>query len=357
MTDLLSQDEIDALLHGVDDGDVDTEEDEEIDTGEARGYDFNSEDRIVRGRMPTLEMINERFARYLRISMFNMLRRSTEISVGGIQTLKFGEYIHTLFVPTSLNLIKMKPLRGTALLVIEPTLVFILVDNYFGGEGKFHAKIEGREFTPTEQRVIHMFMEICFAGLIKAWEPVLPIDFEFTSREVNPQFANIVSPSEVVVVSSLHVELEGGGGNIHISMPYSMLEPIRELLDAGIQSDKSDTDDRWSSALSNEIKTADVEISSVMANVTLSLRDVMKLKEGDIIPIELKDMVNVYAEEIPVFKAHHGIHNAKYAVKIMEKMERGAHHETGIPFLDDEFEHSSDSNEKKNDDVLAQPNT
>lgn len=335
MTDLLSQEEIDALLHGVDDGDVDTEE-EDAD-GSARQYDFNSEDRIVRGRMPTLEMINERFARYLRISMFNLLRRSTEISVGGIQTLKFGEYIHTLFVPTSLNLIKMKPLRGTALLVIEPTLVFILVDNFFGGEGKFHAKIEGREFTPTEQRVVHMFMELCFEDLVKAWAPVMPMQFEFSSREVNPQFANIVSPSEVVVVSSLHVELEGGGGNIHLTMPYSMLEPIRELLDAGIQSDRSDVDDRWSQALSDEIKSAEVNVSSVLTNTSLSLRDVVNLKKGDIIPIEIEDEVSVFAEGIPVFKAHHGIHNGHHAIKIADKMERPTHLETGIPYLDEAF--------------------
>lgn len=335
MTDLLSQEEIDALLHGVDDGDVDTEEEDS--DGSARQYDFNSEDRIVRGRMPTLEMINERFARYLRISMFNLLRRSTEISVGGIQTLKFGEYIHTLFVPTSLNLIKMKPLRGTALLVIEPTLVFILVDNFFGGEGKFHAKIEGREFTPTEQRVVHMFMELCFEDLVKAWAPVMPMQFEFSSREVNPQFANIVSPSEVVVVSSLHVELEGGGGNIHLTMPYSMLEPIRELLDAGIQSDRSDVDDRWSQALSDEIKSAEVNVSSVLTNTSLSLRDVVNLKKGDIIPIEIEDEVSVFAEGIPVFKAHHGIHNGHHAIKILGKMERPTHLETGIPFLDEAF--------------------
>jgi len=334
VTDLLSQEEIDALLHGVDDGDVDTDDEEDSD---ARQYDFNSEDRIVRGRMPTLEMINERFARYLRISMFNLLRRSTEISVGGIQTIKFGEYIHTLFVPTSLNLIKMKPLRGTALLVIEPTLVFILVDNFFGGEGKFHAKIEGREFTPTEQRVIHMFMEMCFADLIKAWSPVMPVQLEFSSREVNPQFANIVSPSEVVVVSSLHVELEGGGGNIHITMPYSMLEPIRELLDAGIQSDRSDIDERWSQALSDEVKSAEVNVSSILANTSISLRDVVNLKEGDIIPVSLEDEVSVFAEGIPVFKAFHGIHNKNHAIKIIDKMERPDHLETGIPFLDEVF--------------------
>ena len=348
MTDLLSQEEIYALLHGVDDGDVDTEEDEEED-GDARQYDFNSEDRIVRGRMPTLEMINERFARYLRISMFNMLRRSAEISVGGIQTLKFGEYIHTLFVPTSLNLIKMKPMRGTAILVIEPTLVFILVDNYFGGEGKFHAKIEGREFTPTEQRVIHMFMEICFKDLVKAWEPVMPIEFEFTSREVNPQFANIVSPTEVVVVSSLHVELEGGGGNVHVTMPYSMLEPIRELLDAGIQSDRSDVDERWSQALGDEIKSAEVEVSATLTRTELTLQEVINLKEGDIIPIDMPETVSVYAEDIPVFKATHGVHNGHYAIKIVDKMERPTHMETGIPFLDDTYVSGEENDDSKKD--------
>jgi len=350
VTDLLSQEEIDALLHGVDDGDVETEE--EDDDGSARQYDFNSEDRIVRGRMPTLEMINERFARYLRISMFNLLRRSTEISVGGIQTLKFGEYIHTLFVPTSLNLIKMKPLRGTALLVIEPTLVFILVDNFFGGEGKFHAKIEGREFTPTEQRVIHMFMELCFEDLVKAWTPVMPMQFEFSSREVNPQFANIVSPSEVVVVSSLHVELEGGGGNIHVTMPYSMLEPIRELLDAGIQSDRSDVDERWSQALGDEVKSAEVNLSSILATTQLPLRDVVNLKNGDIIPISLKDEVGVFSEGIPVFKAMHGIHKGYHAIKIIDKMERPTHMETGIPYLDDGFTSADDDDSEQAKNAL-----
>ncbi len=328
MADLLSQDEIDALLHGVDDGNVDTEED--IEDGAHRVYDFNSEDRIVRGRMPTLEMVNERFARYLRISMFNMMRRSCEVSVGGIQTMKFSEYTHTLFVPTSLNIFKMPPLRGSALFVVEPTLVFILVDNYFGGEGKFHAKIEGREFTPTENRVIHMFMNLCFADLIKAWKPVLPIQFEFQSREVNPQFANIVSPSEVVVVSNIHVELDGGGGNIHLTVPYSLLEPIRELLDAGIQSDRSDVDERWSEALGEEVRSSEVELAATMVKASLSLRDVVKLKNGDIIPIELPEFSIVSSENIPLFLSNFGIHNEHLAIKIVDKFERPENIDLGI---------------------------
>ena len=234
MQDLLSQDEIDALLHGVDDGDIDTDDNQ--DAGGVFSYDLTTQDRIVRGRMPTLEMINERFARYTRISMFNLLRRTADVSVGGINIQKFGEYVHTLYVPTSLNMVKFRPLRGTALIVFDAKLVFKLVDNFFGGDGR-HAKIEGREFTPTELRVVKMVLEQAFIDMKEAWRAVLPIDFDHVNSEVNPSMANIVSPSEVVVVSSFHVELDGGGGEMHITIPYSMIEPIREMLDAGLQSD------------------------------------------------------------------------------------------------------------------------
>ena len=258
VNDILTQDEIDALLHGVNSGDVDTDDSADVNDGKARNYDFASQDRIVRGRMPTLEMINERFARYFRINLFNLLRRSAEISIGGVQMLKFSEYVHSLFVPTSLNLVKVKPLRGTALFVIDPKLVFILVDNYFGGEGKYHTKIEGREFTPTEMRVIEMLLGLAFKDLKEAWAPIMQINFDYINSEVNPQFANIVSPSEVVVVTTFHVELDGGGGDFHVTMPYSMVEPIREILDAGVQSDRSDTDERWVLALREDMKEAEV---------------------------------------------------------------------------------------------------
>ncbi|NIA01271.1 MAG: flagellar motor switch protein FliM, partial [Planctomycetia bacterium] len=258
MNDLLSQDEIDALLHGVNGGDVETETNEELPEGEITGYDFASQDRIVRGRMPTLEMINERFARYFRISLFNMLRRAGEISVSGVQMLKFAEYVHSLFVPTSLNLVRIKPLRGTALFVLEPKLVFALVDNFFGGGGRFHTKIEGREFTPTELRVIQMVLEIAFKDLMQAWKPVMEVEYDYQSSEVNPHFANIVSPTEVVVVNTFRIELDGGGGDLHVTMPYSMVEPIRDLLDAGVQSDRSDRDERWTHTIREEMKDAQV---------------------------------------------------------------------------------------------------
>jgi len=318
--DILSQDEVDALLGGIDDGDVETDNDADED-GVARGYEFGNEDRIIRGRMPTLEMINERFARYLRINLFNMLRRSSEISVGGVQVMKFSEYIHTLFVPTSLNLMHMHPLRGTGLVVFEPKLVFTILDNYFGGEGRFQARIEGREFTATELRVISMVLKLCFEDLKEAWSPVLDIDFEFSNHEVNPQFANIVTPSEVVVISTFNIELDGGGGDLHVTLPYSMLEPIRELLDTGLQSDRSQDDGRWSISMREEILFADVELSAELTQLDMNLKQVLALKEGDILPIDMPKKVVAKVEDVAMFRGSFGEHKDKAALKIEEFIE------------------------------------
>jgi flagellar motor switch protein FliM len=317
--DLLSQDEIDALLHGVDEGQIET--DPEFLPGEARPYDLTSQDRIVRGRMPTLEMINERFARYTRISLFNLLRRTADVAIGGIQIMKFGEYVHTLYVPTSLNMVKFRPLRGTALFILDAKLVFKLVDNFFGGDGR-HAKIEGREFTPTELRVVQMVLQTAFADLKEAWKSVMPIDFEFINSEVNPAMANIVSPSEVVVVSTFHVELDGGGGDLHITLPYAMIEPIRETLDAGMQSDVDDTDERWVKSLREDIMDARVNLRCSVAERTVSLRDIIDLQPGDIIPIELPDKVVLAANDMPIFNAQLGSSRGYLALKILEKYDK-----------------------------------
>ncbi len=317
INDILTQDEIDALLHGVNTGDVESENDELVDDGQVKSYNFSSQDRIVRGRMPTLEMINERFARLLRISLFNMLRRSAEISIGGVQMLKFSEYVHSLFVPTSLNLIRVNPLRGTALFVIDPKLVFILVDNFFGGDGRYHTKIEGREFTPTEMRVIEMLLKLAFKDLTEAWTPVMQVQFDYMHSEVNPQFANIVSPTEVVVVTTFHVELEGGGGDFHVTMPYSMVEPIRELLDAGVQSDRADVDERWAQSLREEMKEAEVGLNSTLTTINLTLGDVLRLKPGDVVPVELPRSVTLRAEDIPIFRGHFGVSCGMNSIKVI----------------------------------------
>ncbi|MBO9883791.1 flagellar motor switch protein FliM [Xanthomonas sp. D-109] len=323
MTDLLSQDEIDALLHGVDAGVVDTEP-APAEPGEARNYDFSSQDRIIRGRMPTLEMVNERFARLWRIGLFNLIRRSADLSVRGIDLIKFNDYMHSLYVPSNLNLIKFKPLRGTGLIVFEPTLVFTVVDNFFGGDGRYPTRIEGREFTPTEMRVIQLMLKQTFADLAEAWAPVMEVEFEYLNSEVNPHFANIVTPREYVVVSRFHVELEGGGGEIHVTLPYSMLEPIRELLDAGIQSDRVDRDESWNIMLREQLFGSEVTISSVLAQKQMSLRELTRLKIGDVLPIDLPKQVPLCVENIPVFTGEFGISHGQNAVKITATHPPGA---------------------------------
>ena len=315
-TDLLSQDEIDALLHGVDSGAVDVEPPPA--PGEARSYDFSSQERIIRGRLPTLEMINERFARTWRIGLFNLLRRSADLSVRGIDMIRFGEYMHSLQVPTNINLVKMKPLRGTGIVMFEPRLVFTVVDNFFGGNGKYHTRIEGREFTPTEMRVIQLLLKQTFADFTEAWAPVMNVEFEYMNSEVNPHFANIISPREYIVVCRFHVELEGGGGELHLALPWSMLEPIREQLDTGVQSDRVEKDENWTRALHSQLQDVAVDLKSTLATRQISLRELSKLKVGDVIPIDLKPEIPVHVEHLPLFTGEFGVHNGKNAVKITE---------------------------------------
>ena len=317
--DLLSQDEIDALLHGVDDGLVQT--DNAAEPGSVKSYDLTSQDRIVRGRMPTLEMINERFARYTRISMFNMLRRSADVAVGGVQVMKFGEYVHSLYVPTSLNLVKIKPLRGTALFILDAKLVFKLVDNFFGGDGR-HAKIEGREFTPTELRVVRMVLEQAFVDLKEAWQAIMEVNFEYINSEVNPAMANIVGPSEAIVVSTFHIELDGGGGDLHVTMPYSMIEPVREMLDAGFQSDLDDQDERWVNALRQDVLDVAVPIGATVARRQLRLRDILHMQPGDVIPVEMPEDMIMRANGVPAFKVKMGSHKGNLALQVIEPIER-----------------------------------
>jgi flagellar motor switch protein FliM len=290
--------------------------------GDVRGYDFGTEARIVRGRMPTLEMINERFARLYRASLYGILRRSAVISVGGIKTMKYSDYVHKLHVPTSLNMVKINPLRGTALIVVAPRLVFTMVDNFFGGKGRY-AKIEGRDFTAAEVRIIQMLLQSVYTDLKDAWSNVLDISIEFQASEMNPQFANIVSPSEIVVVSIFNIELEGSSGELHVTIPYSALEPLREILDAGVQSDRADNDGRWSLALREEIEDCEVDLTTVFGHGNMTLAALLNLKPGDVVPCDFQGAVTVYAEDIPVLRGGFGVSRGQLAVQIAERLIRG----------------------------------
>ncbi|RDI97737.1 flagellar motor switch protein FliM [Dyella solisilvae] len=315
MSDLLSQEEIDALLDGVEGGAVETGNDEPLPRDAVIAYDFTQQDRIVRGRLPTLEMVNDRFARFFRSAVFGVLRKACEVSVLGVKMIKFAEYVHALAVPSNLNLVRIKPLRGTALVVMEPRLVFTVIDNFFGGDGRFHARIEGRDFTPTENRVIQIMLTELFASMTEAWAPVMPLNFEYLNSEINPQFANIVSPTETVVVSKFHVELDGGGGEVHLTLPYAMIEPIRTLLDAGVQSDRVDRDDRWAETLQDEVLDAEVELSALLLEMRVSIGEFLRLRPGDVLPIQLPELCTVFAEDVPVFRGRYGQSSGRTAIR------------------------------------------
>ena len=318
--EILNQDEIDALLRGVDDGAVPTAPPPQ-NPGGVLAYDLATQVRLVRGRMPTLEMINDRFARQFRIGLFNMLRRTPEISVAPVRVQKFSEYTQKLQLPSSLNLIKLNPLRGTALLMLDATLVFSIVDNFFGGNGR-HAKIEGREFTMTETRIIQMVLRQAFADLAEAWNIVTSINLEYLNSEINPHFANIVSPSELVVVSSFKIDLEGGGGELHLTMPYAMIEPIRDQLDSGVQSDRMERNDSWTQSLREEIEEAEVDIVPVLGKSSLSVGRLVDLKPGDVIPCDFDGNVTLYAEGVPVLRGSYGASRGQQAVKVTQRILR-----------------------------------
>jgi flagellar motor switch protein FliM len=317
--EVLNQDEIDALLNGVDAGVVNTDAPPE--DGQARAYDFSREMRIVRGRMPTLEMVNERFARQLRNTMYNLLRKTVELSVGQVSMKKFSEYTHSLPLPINLNLCKINPLRGTALFALDPKLVFAIVDNFFGGVGR-HAKIEGRDFSTTEMRVVHMLLRGAFTDMKDAWTPIARVDVEYLNSEVNPNFASIVTPSEVVVVCPFNIELDGGGGFLHIVLPYAMIEPLREVLDSGVQSDRAEQDERWLASLKEGLQDADVELTTLLGNGSVTLQKLVDLKPGDVLPCDFAGKATVMAEGVPLFRGAFGVSRGQQCVRYEQRVRR-----------------------------------
>ena len=311
----LSQDEIDALLEGVT-GESQKLAKEEFDTSGVRTYDLSSQERIVRGRMPTMEVINERFARNLRVGLFNFIRRSPEISVGTVQVQKYSMFLRELVVPTNFNIMAVRPLRGSGLIVCEPTLLFGVIDSLFGGNGKFHTRIEGRDFSPTEQRVINRMVEVVSEEYKKAWKGVYPLELAYQRSEMQPQFANIATPSEIVVSTSFTLEIGDLTGSLHLCIPYSTLEPIRDVLYSTSQGDSMEVDRRWVRLLSNEIQSAEVELTAELATTRTTIEQLLAMKVGDFIELERERLIEARVDGVPVLEGEYGTHNGKYALKV-----------------------------------------
>ncbi|MCX7113777.1 MAG: flagellar motor switch protein FliM [Proteobacteria bacterium] len=318
--EFLTQEEVDLLLKGMS---VENEaKPSKEDTSRIRPYNLATQERIVRGRMPTLEIIHERFDGLFKTEMFNALRRNVEVSRGSINIIKFGDFVRNLVVPTNLNLVQMKPLFGNALVVLDPRFIDMVVDVLFGGDGRSHVRAEGRGFTDTEQRIIQHILTIFFDTYSRAWAPVYPIEFGHLRSEMHAQFMNIATPKEVVIASSFTVEIGGLSGQMHICIPYAMVEPIRELLCSSIQGENMGGDNRWMNQMSKQIQSAELEIVADLGTVNLKMRDVMNLKVGDVVPFSIPGAVTAKVDAIPVIECTFGVFNGRRALRV-EKLLSG----------------------------------
>jgi len=312
---ILSQDEVDALLQGIT-GESQKLKQTDVSSEGVRDYDLSSQERIVRGRMPTMEVINERFARNIRIGLFNFIRKSPEISIGGIKVQKFSAFLREIVVPTNFNIVNVKPLRGNGLIVCDPSLVFAVIDSLFGGTGKYHTRIEGRDFSPTELRVILRLVEVITAEYKKAWMGIYPVDLEYVRSEMQPQFASVATPSEIVVATNFTLEIGETTGQVHFCIPYSTLEPIRDVLYSTSQGDSAEPDRRWINLLKNQIQSAEVDLVAELATAPATVEQLLSFKPGDFIELDLDPMIQVKVDGVPVLDCHYGTSNNRYALKV-----------------------------------------
>jgi flagellar motor switch protein FliM len=318
----LSQEEVDALLEGVT-GESQKMAEEEVQTGEVRAYNISSQERIVRGRMPTMEIVNERFARNLRLGLFNFIRRSPEISVGPVTVQRYSAFLRELAVPTNFNIVALRPLRGNGLVVCEPALVFGVIESLYGGIGKFQTRIEGRDFSATEQRVINRMVEVISVEYKKAWTGIYPLELDYQRSEMQPQFANIATPSEIVVSTSFQLEIGEITGAIHICMPYATLEPIRDVLYSSTQGDSIEVDRRWVNVLTQEIQAAEVVMVAELAHADATVEQLIAMKPGDFIELDKPTRVLAKVDGVPLFECQYGTHNAKYALRVERLLRHG----------------------------------
>jgi len=311
----LSQDEVDALLEGVT-GESQKNRQEAVPAGAIRNYDISSQERIVRGRMPTMEIVNERFGRNFRIGLFNLLRRSPEISIGTVAVQRYNAFLRELAVPTNFNICAIRPLRGSGLIVCEPGIVFGIIDMLYGGAGKLPARIEGRDFSATEQRIINRVVDVICEEYKKAWQGIYPLELAWQRSEMQPQFANIATPSEIVVSTAFQLEMGDISGSIHICMPYAALEPIRDVLYSATQGDAIEVDRRWVKVLTREIQAAEVTLVAELARAPATVAQLLAMKIGDFIELERQPRIRASIDGVPIFDCQYGTHNAKYAIRI-----------------------------------------
>ena len=325
MSEVLSQGEVDALLRGVGDGEVETETDEapEDESGVVP-YDLTSQEKIIRGRLPTLDIINQMFSRLFRNTFSTLMRKSVDVSTVSTDTIKFGDFLRSLPVPSSLHIFRMEPLRGHGLMVVESKLVFAVVDTFFGGSGTKEAKITGRDFSSIEIRMTKSVVLSALEDLEKAWRPVHAVTTNFVRSEVNPQFAAIVPPTDIVLVILFEIEMESISGTLTICLPYAAIEPVIPKLKAQFQSEEMEVDQVWIRRLRTELLATEVELVAELGTSTITPQDLMKFKVGDTLMLgnDVTDPLNLKVEQISKFKGFPGVSRGNKAIQLTETIER-----------------------------------
>lgn len=322
MNKILSQDEIDSLLRGLSGGEIEAETTVNENDSGIIPFDLANQDRIIRGRIPVLEIINDRFARIASSALANSMRKKVDVNPISIDMSKFGDFMRSLPVPTNINIFKMEPLRGNAMLVVDTRLVFALVENFFGGYGT-QAKIEGRDFTPIEQTVIKRVVKAILSSMEQSWTPVHDVRIELIRTEINPQFAGIVPPSDVVIVVSLEVELENAIGSLLFCLPYSTIEPIRSKLYAAFQSERLEVDHAWLSRFKDRLLEVPVEMVVPLGHTSITGRQLLNLDVGDILLLDTdtEQTLTVLVQGVHKFSCCPGFTKSNRAIQMVKEAE------------------------------------
>lgn len=323
MNQVLSQSEVDALLAAVSEGEIETGDPSS--GGGAKDdrvvvvYDLTSQDRIIRGRLPQLDVIYEKFMRSFRVSLSSALRKIASLNHASTDFLKFGEFINTLPMPTCMSVLRFSTLRGSALFVIESKLAYALVDSFFGGDDRPYSKVEGKDFTPIEISIVRKVVDLAIEDLEAAWESIHPIECSFVRTEVNPQFVGIVPPTDVVIASAFDVELENANGTITLVIPYSTIEPIKQKLSTGFQVESDQTDKKlWTSIIKDQLHDTELDVKVNLGQSEISLKELMSLKVGDVIPLDqdANGEFDILVQEVKKFKGLYGVYHGSVAMQI-----------------------------------------
>lgn len=316
MEDILSQDEVDALLKGISEGEVETEKVEEI--SGVKAYDFTGQEKIVRGRMPSLDIANERLARNFRLSLSAAIRRMVDVTNVNVNITKFYDFMRGIPFPSSINVFKMEPLRGFGLLVFDAPMIFSLIEFFFGGTGKGHYKPEGREFTPIEHKIIHKVVLMFLADMEEAWKPIYPVIPVYVRSEMNPQFVTIVTPVDVVIKVEYILEIEGKQCKAFLCIPYGTVEPIKEKLYSAFSADRDEMDIKWLERLKSRLKDIPLNITVELGKAMVDVQRVMEVQLGDVIILNrrIDEDIDIFVEDAPKFKGSFGVYKGSNSVKI-----------------------------------------